>query len=261
MGLILINESKEFVAVNFVGIPDIDLTNLFQEKAGYLEVAREMIVESDEACPGNEATLAKINSFLEEALHSSCEGIMVKSLDVDAGYAPSKRSDAWLKVKRDYVDGLRDSLDLVPIGAWYGNGRKAGWYSPFLMACYNPDTEEYQSVCRVMSGFSDSFYIEMKEFISGDKILAKKPPYYRTAEVPDKWFSPELVWEIRGADLTVSPVHHGAYGLVHLSRGISVRFPRFIRSLSDRKPDECSTATDIADMFHAQTRKMDVSGK
>lgn len=32
-----------------------------------------------------------------------------------------------LQVKRDYVEGLGDSLDLVPIGAWYGNGRKAGW--------------------------------------------------------------------------------------------------------------------------------------
>lgn len=237
------------------------LTNLFRgEKAGYLEYAREMTVESNEACPGNEAALAKINSFLEEAIRSSCEGIMVKSLDIDAGYVPSKRSDAWLKVKRDYVDGLGDSLDLVPIGAWYGNGRKAGWYSPFLMACYDAETEEYQSVCRVMSGFSDSFYIEMKELFSGDKILAKKPPYYQTAEVPDMWFLPEVVWEIRGADLTVSPVHHAAYGLVHSSRGISVRFPRFIRSLGDRKPDECSTSTDIAEMFHAQTRKMDVSG-
>lgn len=32
-----------------------------------------------------------------------------------------------LQVKRDYVEGLNDSLDLVPIGAWHGNGRKAGW--------------------------------------------------------------------------------------------------------------------------------------
>jgi hypothetical protein len=32
-----------------------------------------------------------------------------------------------VQVKRDYVEGLGDSLDLVPIGAWYGNGRKAGW--------------------------------------------------------------------------------------------------------------------------------------
>jgi len=25
------------------------------------------------------------------------------------------------------VEGLNDTIDLVPIGAWHGNGRKAGW--------------------------------------------------------------------------------------------------------------------------------------
>ncbi|KAL7190750.1 hypothetical protein ACSBR2_022933 [Camellia fascicularis] len=236
------------------------LKDLFgDEKLGYFEYAKETTVEADDACLSSESTLTKMKSFLDNAICSSCEGIMAKFLDVDAGYSPSKRSDSWLKVKRDYVEGLGDSLDLVPIGAWHGNGRKAGWYSPFLMACYEPDTQEFQSVCRVMSGFSDSFYIEMKEFFTADRVLSRKPLYYQTAEVPDMWFSPELVWEIRGADFTVSPVHKAAVGLVHPSRGISVRFPRFVRSVSDRKPEECSTATDIAEMFHSQTRKMDVS--
>ena len=62
---------------------------------------------------------------------------------------------------RDYCEGLRDSLDLVPIGAWYGNGRKAGWFSPFLLAAYDPETETYASVCRCMSGFTDAFYAEV----------------------------------------------------------------------------------------------------
>ncbi|GER35611.1 DNA ligase [Striga asiatica] len=235
------------------------LKNLFgEEKLGYLEYAREMTVESHDADVENEDTLNRMNKFLDNALNSSCEGIMVKSLDIDAGYTPSKRLDAWLKVKRDYVEGLCDSLDLVPIGAWHGNGRKAGWFSPFLLACYNPDTEEYQSVCRVMSGFSDAFYKEMKEFFSGDKILSKKPPDYRTSEAPDMWFTPEVVWQIRGAEFTVSPVHHAAMGLVHPSRGISIRFPRFIGPVADRKPDECSTAADVAHMFSLQTRKMKV---
>ncbi|XP_068303185.1 DNA ligase 6 isoform X1 [Pyrus communis] len=231
----------------------------YVEKLGYFEYAKEITIEADDACLTSEATLAKISCFLENSFQSSCEGIMVKSLDVDAGYSPSKRTDTWLKVKRDYMEGLNDSLDLVPIGAWHGNGRKAGWYSPFLMACYNPETEDFQSVCRVMSGFSDSFYTEMKGFFSGDKILSRKPPYYKTSEMPDMWFSPELVWEIRGADFTVSPVHQAAVGLVHPSRGISIRFPRYIRTVADRKPDECSTAEDIAAMFRSQTRKMDVA--
>ena len=103
--------------------------------------------------------------------------------------------------------------------------------------------------------------MQMKDFFSGDKILSRKPPYYRTAEVPDMWFSSELVWQIRGADFTVSPVHQAAIGLVHPSRGISIRFPRFICSVSDRNPEECSTAEDIAEMFQSQTRKMDVTSK
>ncbi|WOK98011.1 DNA ligase 6 isoform X1 [Canna indica] len=175
-----------------------------EEKAGYLEFAKEITVEADEACLSNQISLARINLFFEDARNSSCEGIMVKTLDVDAGYSASKRTEAWLKVKRDYIEGLGDSLDLVPIGAWHGNGRKAGWYSPFLMACYNPDAEEFQSVCRVMSGFSDSFYIEMKEFFSGERLLLRKPSYYQTDESPDLWFPPELVWEIRGAAVQIS---------------------------------------------------------
>lgn len=231
----------------------------FQEKPGHFELAQQLIVEKNEASVDNSSTLHRMSSFFEKACQSSCEGIMLKTLDVDAGYSASKRCDSWLKVKRDYVEGLGDSLDLVPIGAWYGNGRKAGWYSPFLMACYNPDYEEYQSVCRVMSGFSDEFYKEMKEFYSEERILPKKPVYYKTDELPELWFSAEQVWEIRGADLTLSPVHHAATGIVHPSRGISVRMPRYIRSVPDRSPEDCSTATDVACMFKAQTRKMEVS--
>ncbi|KAL6614720.1 hypothetical protein ACP70R_036990 [Stipagrostis hirtigluma subsp. patula] len=237
------------------------IRDIFQERPGYFELAQQLTIEANEASADNPHTLDRMNTFFKKACQSSCEGIMLKTLDVDAGYSASKRCDSWLKVKRDYVEGLGDSLDLVPIGAWYGNGRKAGWYSPFLMACYNPESEEYQSVCRVMSGFTDEFYKEMKGFYSGERILPKKPVYYKTDEQPELWFTAEQVWEIRSADLTLSPVHHAAIGLVHPSRGISMRMPRYIRSVPDRNPEDCSTATDIASMFKAQTRKMEVSSQ
>lgn len=119
----------------------------------------------------------------------------------------------------------------VPIGAWHGNGRKAGWYSPFLLACWDPEREEFQSVCRVMSGFSDVFYKAAKERYDREHLLADKLSYVYTSESPDVWFAPTEVWEIRGADLTLSPVHKAAVGKLHPTRGCSLRFPRFIKVL------------------------------
>lgn len=54
--------------------------------------------------------------------------------------------------------------------------------------------------------------------------IPAKKPYYRTNESPDVWFEPTEVWEIRGADLTISPVHKAAVGHIHPDRGISLRY-------------------------------------
>ena len=62
------------------------------------------------------------------------------------------------------------------------------------------------------------------------------------------------------ADFTVSPVHQAAVGLIHPSRGISMRFPRFIQSRPDKKPEIANGPPEIADLFHKQTRKLEVAG-
>ncbi|KAL4419767.1 hypothetical protein ABPG75_006865 [Micractinium tetrahymenae] len=200
----------------------------------------------------------RLQECLLEAFAAGAEGLMLKSL---AGpYEPSRRSDHWLKLKRDYCEGLHDTLDLVVIGAWWGNGRKKGWYSPYLLACYDPETEELQSVCRVMSGFSDQFYRDSLERLQKTAIPGPKP-YYRTDERPSVWFDAREVWEIRGADLTISPVHKAAVGRVHEGRGIGLRFPRFLRIREDKAVEDATTAEQVAQMFHAQTRKADSAGQ
>lgn len=120
-----------------------------------------------------------VHTYLLHALSSGAEGLMLKELDGPSSvYESSKRSDHWLKIKSDYCDGLHDSLDVVPIGAWRGNGRKVKWFSPFLVAIWDPRAEEFQSICRCMSGFTDTFYTEATARLS-KKIIPGPKTYYR----------------------------------------------------------------------------------
>lgn len=49
---------------------------------------------------------------------------------------------------------LVDTLDLVPIGAYYGKGSRTGKFGAFLMAAYNQRLGLFESVCKVGSGFA-----------------------------------------------------------------------------------------------------------
>ena len=60
----------------------------------------------------------ELSLFLDEAVAAGTEGLIVKSLD--STYEPSKRSVNWLKLKKDYLQGVGDTFDVVPIGAFYG---------------------------------------------------------------------------------------------------------------------------------------------
>jgi len=44
---------------------------------------------------------------------------------------------------------------LVVVGADFGQGKRVGFYGSFLLACYNEDSECFETVCKIGTGFSD----------------------------------------------------------------------------------------------------------
>jgi len=201
----------------------------------------------------NELDEEAIQAFLDDSIAGSCEGLMLKTLVDNAAYMPSKRSLNWLKLKKDYIDGMGDSIDVVPIGAYYGKGKRHGSYGAFLLAIWNPEEEEFQTVCKAGTGFSDEDLKTHYEFFKG-KTMPKPESSYRVSDrlVPDVWLEPVQVWEIKAADLSISPVHTSGFGVKAEGKGIGLRFPRFLRIRDDKQPEDATSADQIVDMYESQ---------
>ncbi|KAI0850337.1 ATP-dependent DNA ligase [Daldinia vernicosa] len=206
-----------------------------------------------------------------------------------ATYEPDKRLDSWLKVKKDYSSSF-DTLDLVPVAGWHGQGRKAKWWSPILMAVRNDATGTLDVVCKCMSGFTDAFYKANRKFYddgSGEEqsdsngaregeeeedkgndeadendgrkyknVRKTKPSFVEySGPEPDIWFEPQEVWEMAFADITLSPTYTAAIGLVSQDRGLSLRFPRFLKKREDKGLEEASSSEFLAALYRKQEAK------
>lgn len=227
----------------------------FRERRDLLHEAFEEVEgEFGFAQYGNSKDIEEIQVLLDQSISASCEGLMVKMLDgVESHYEPSRRSQNWLKVKKDYLSGAGDSLDLVVLGAYYGKGKRTSVYGAFCLACYNPIAENYEFISKIGTGFSEELLEQLYNDLSPITIDRAKPFYDHSPaknEQPDVWFEPRYVWEVKTADLTLSPKYRAAHG--EFGKGVSLRFPRLLRVRDDKKPDEATSSRQVAEMYRKQ---------
>ncbi len=159
------------------------------------------------------------------ALDLGHEGVMVKVLA--SRYLPGIRGRQWVKVK----PGV-DTIDLVVVGAEWGEGRRTGVFGSFLLACL--DEGKFLTVGKVATGISDEMLAELYALLK-DRVIAQSGK--------EVTLEPEFVFEVGYSEIQTSP---------NYSSGYALRFPRFVRLREDKAADDVETLDAVRERYRQQ---------
>ncbi len=184
--------------------------------------------------------IAEMDDFFREMLKEKYEGVIVKSLPGE--YQAGTRGWNWIKWKKDYVQEMSDTLDLVIVGAFHGKGKRSGTYGALLCAAYNEKEDIFETVCKLGTGLTDEVLAELPKKLAKYKVDHKPARLKVKKEMePDVWFEPKIVVEVLGAELTKSPFHT-------CGSGLALRFPRFIQFRENKKAEQATTTKEVEAM-------------
>lgn len=168
-----------------------------------------------------------IEEYYHQALDAGHEGVMLKL--PDSRYTPGLRGKDWVKIKPEV-----DTLDLVVVGAEWGEGKRAHVFGSFLMAAREAD--QMIPVSRVATGLSDEQLLWLYETLKDQVIRTEEKMVF---------FEPMLVFEIGYSEIQQSLNYEGGYAL---------RFPRFIQVREDKDIREANTIEDISTAYLGNIR-------
>jgi len=196
----------------------------------------------------------EIERFFEKSIQEGTEGLVLKSLRPESIYEAGHRGFQWIKWKRSYRSEMRDTVDLVVVGGFSGRGKRAGSYGALLMAAYNPKEEEFETVCKLGSGFTDE---DLAKMTRAFERIDHPHPRVKSILKADFWFVPTKVAEVLGDELSLSPVHTAAFGALKEGAGLAIRFPRLIKWREDRAAEDATTVDEVVEMYRSQLKKIE----
>jgi len=188
-------------------------------------------------------SIDELLKFFNKARKEGTEGIMAKSIKDDSIYQAGNRGYNWLKLKSLEGGKLKDTIDVVLVGAFYGKGRRTGVYGTYIGAVYDPENDNFIAFTRFFSGLTD----ELSESLTRDMkkyIIEKKPKNVICEDKPDVWIKPEVVMEITGDEITISDKF--------AELGYSMRFPVFVRLRPEKDPKDITSTEEIKELYETQ---------
>ncbi len=173
----------------------------------------------------------EVLDFFKESLAAGNEGIMIKKMD--APYQPGARVGHMVKFKP-----TMETLDLVIVGAQWGEGKRSEWLSSFILACRKG--HEFVEIGRVGTGFKEK---EDEDGVSFSQLTELLVPLIISEDGMEVRVKPKIVIEVRFEEIQKSLTYSSGYAL---------RFPRLYRLREDRGPHDCSSIDDVERLFKTQ---------
>ena len=215
----------------------------FSERRKKLE---EILVERDDLRLVKSMTInstEELLDFFNKARKEGNEGIMAKSIKENSVYQAGNRGFIWIKLKGLEGGKLKDSVDVVIIGALYGKGRRTGVFGTYIGAVYDPENDVFIAFTRFFSGLTDELSESLTKNMKQYEV-SMKPNYVICEDKPEVWFKPEVVIEIIGDEITVSEKFS--------SLGYSMRFPVFQRLRPEKGPKDITNVKEIIELYKTQ---------
>jgi DNA ligase 1 len=192
--------------------------------------AKKRIVLSRKLVSGDKK---EVEEFYRNALDNAQEGLMLKSLS--STYRPGARVGNWVKLKP-----AMESLDLVIVGAEWGDGKRSGWLTSYTLACMGKDGELLK-IGKSSTGLKEKpeeglSFQEMTEILKPDILKEKGKSVV---------LKPSIVIEVQYQEIQKSPTYESGYAL---------RFPSVSKLRTDRGLTDASTIEEIEELYKAQKK-------
>ncbi len=168
-----------------------------------------------------------VEEIYRQALAAGHEGLILKN--PASVYAPGKRGKNWLKIKP-----VMETLDLVVIGAKWGEGRRASFLGSYRLGCRDTATGNLLDMGFVATGISDESLAELTEMFRELIILEKGM---------DVEIKPAVIFEVAYEEIQRSP---------NYSSGYALRFPRMVAVRYDKSLEEADTLERVISLYRGQ---------